>query len=301
MAHRQGLALPMKDFHTFRDHVTMPPGFKNSGLDMMNRYFKLVELIQSSPDAVMESVHATIGGSYRHSNVVVNELRFCPMKRNRGGERDLDYIIMSAIWGAERAMIEYPQVKAGIILMMDRELTYEQNAIIAKKAITYQDRGVVGLDVAGPNRSTFDMVQHARLFAMARDAGLGITVHTGEIDQLEEMRYVVDEIEPDRIGHGIESVRDQALMEKLIDKDITLEICPSSNILNQAVPTEWGLSFLVRRLLDTGVKITVCTDGPELYRTNITNEFAILLRTRTISKDQMALMIRWGREASFIS
>ena len=72
------------------------------------------------------------------------------MKRNRGGERDLDHIIMAAIRGLDRAELEYPQVRCGLILMMDRTFTYEQNAIIIEKAIRYAPRGIVGVDIAGP-------------------------------------------------------------------------------------------------------------------------------------------------------
>jgi hypothetical protein len=64
---------------------------------------------------------------------------------------------MSAIWGAEKAMLEYPQVKAGIILMMDRTFTVKQNEIMLNKAIQYQPQGIIGMDLAGPNHSKFQM------------------------------------------------------------------------------------------------------------------------------------------------
>ena len=85
---------------------------KNKNLSAMDKnFFHWTELIQSSPEAIEESVKATIAGGYRKSNITPHELRFNPMKRNRGGERDLDHIIMSAIWGMDKAMLEYPQVQ----------------------------------------------------------------------------------------------------------------------------------------------------------------------------------------------
>ena len=95
-------------------------------------------------------MHGAIGGAYRTQNITTLELRFNPMKRNRGGERDLDHIIMAASRGLDRAALEYPQVRAGLILMMDRTFTHEQNEVIVEKAIRYADRGVVGVDIAGP-------------------------------------------------------------------------------------------------------------------------------------------------------
>ena len=73
------------------------------------------------------------------------------MKRNRGGERDLDHIIMAAAARRSTARsLEYPQVRAGLILMMDRTFDERQNAIIVEKAIRYASRGIVGIDIAGP-------------------------------------------------------------------------------------------------------------------------------------------------------
>ena len=120
LAHEQGIALPVKDYWEFDRLVTVsdPRGVAN--LDALDQIYHWTELIQSSPIAVERSVHAAIGGAYRSQRITTLELRFNPMKRNRGGERDLDHIILAAIRGLDRAAIEYPQVRAGLILMMDR-------------------------------------------------------------------------------------------------------------------------------------------------------------------------------------
>lgn len=110
IAHRQGVKLPTKNFWEFEDMITMTGGEKNRSLKEMNdRFFHWTELIQSSPEAIEESVKAVIDGGYRRSNITLHELRFNPMKRNRGGERDLDLIIMSALWGVDHALLEYPR------------------------------------------------------------------------------------------------------------------------------------------------------------------------------------------------
>ena len=84
----------------------------NMNVYSMSDLYKLAELIQSSPIAIESVVHGTITGAYRNSNITVHELRFCPTKRNRGGERDLDYTILAAIRGMETALLEFPQIKA---------------------------------------------------------------------------------------------------------------------------------------------------------------------------------------------
>src|SRR5438105_13261965 len=150
LAHEQGIALPVKDFWEFDRLVTVsdPRGVAN--LDALDQIYHWTELIQSSPVAVERSVHGAIGGAYRSQGITALELRFNPMKRNRGGERDLDHIIMAASRGLDLAALEYPQVRAVLILMMDRTFGERENAIIVDKAIRYASRGIVGVDIAGP-------------------------------------------------------------------------------------------------------------------------------------------------------
>src|SRR3977135_3066381 len=150
LAHEQGIALPVKDFWEFD---RLGPGSDPRvvpDLNALDAIYHWAELIQSSPLAVERSVHAAIGGAYRSQGITTLELRFNPMKRNRGGERDLDHIILAAIRGLDRASLEYPQVRAGLILMMDRTFSARQNEVIVEKAISWASRGVVGVDIAGP-------------------------------------------------------------------------------------------------------------------------------------------------------
>src|ERR1044072_8397882 len=93
IAHEQGIALPVKDFWEFDALVTVsdpPPPHPRNGykaLDDLDQIYHSTELIQSSPIAVERSVHGAIGGAYRSQGITTLELRFNPMKRNRGGER----------------------------------------------------------------------------------------------------------------------------------------------------------------------------------------------------------------------
>ena len=300
IAHRQGIKLPTKNYWGFEDMITMSGNEKNKNLDDMHfNFYHWTELIQSSPEAVEESVKSIIGGGYRKCNIILQELRFNPMFRNRGGERDLDHIIMSAIWGLERALLEYPQVKAGLILMTDRMLTFEQNRIIVKKAIKY-NKGIVGLDIAGPQRKTFSIKKHAPLFHEAKKAGLGITIHTGEEGSLDEIRYVVREIKPDRIGHGLLSVKDAELMKEIRKNNIVLEICPTSNLRNNVVKSVGELKNIIHTLLKNKIKFTINTDGPEMYMTNIYKEQEFLIKNKILTRKEVVQCSKWAFEASFI-
>src|SRR4029453_19527871 len=85
---------------------------------------------------------------------------------------------------------------------------FELNEIIVEKAIGWRDRGVVGIDTAAPESSTFRVADYRRLFRRARQFGLGLTVHTGESGTVEEVARVVELLEPDRIGHGVKAAYD---------------------------------------------------------------------------------------------
>src|ERR671928_1030900 len=293
LAHEQGIALPVKDYWEFDRLVTVsdPRGVPN--LDALDAIYHWTELIQSSPLAVERSVHAAIGGAYRSQHITTLELRFNPMKRNRGGERDLDHIIMAAIRGLDRASLEYRNVRAGLILMMDRTFDERQNSIIVEKAIRYAPRGVVGVDIAGPRpggeRYPYRDLQP--LVEEARNAGLGVTIHVGEEGEEHgeaEIGEVVEHLRPDRIGHGILAARYPELMAALREQEIVLEICPTSNLLTRALPDEEAVRETFRAFVDNGVQFTIATDGPEMMRTHLRDEFDLLVRIGALGEDEVA-------------
>src|SRR5437762_8589599 len=227
LAHEQGIALPVKDYWEFDSLVTVSDLRGVDDLDALDAIYHWTELIQSSPVAVERSVHNAIGGAYRSQGITTLELRFNPMKRNRGGERDLDHIIMAATRGLDRASLEYPQVRAGLILMMDRTFGERQNAIIVEKAIRYASRGIVGIDIAGPrpDGGRYPYRELAPLVEEARSAGLGVTIHVGEEGAEHgeaEIGEVVEALRPDRIGHGILAAREPELMRALAEAELVL-------------------------------------------------------------------------------
>jgi adenosine deaminase len=305
LAHEQGIALPVKDYWEFDRLVTIADPRRVDSLDTLNEIYHWTELIQSSPLAVERSVHAAIGGAYRSQRITTLELRFNPMKRNRGGERDLDHIIMAATRGLDIASLEYPQVRAGLILMMDRTFEERQNAIIVEKAIRYASRGVVGIDIAGPRPGggRYPYRDLVPLVEEARSAGLGVTIHVGEEGEEHgdaEIGEVVEHLRPDRIGHGILAARNEELMAALREREIVLEICPTSNLLTRALPSEEAVRDTFRAFVEHGVAFTIATDGPEMMRTHLRDEFDLLERIGALDSEELAEANRRGHEASFV-
>ena len=298
IAHAQGIRLPTKDYWAFRELITV--GRRRRSFQAYLDLFHWTELIQSSPIAVERSVYEVIGGAYRRNNVTQLELRFNPMKRNRGGEQDLDHIIAAAIRGMDRAVLEYPQGKAGLIFCLDRAFSPRLNEIIAAKAISWRSRGVVGVDIAGPQASGFSFSDYRDLFDACRRAGLGLTVHAGEVGGPAEVREAVEALEPDRIGHGIQSGRDPAVLQLLRERGIVLEICPSSNLNTRVVRTLAELRGLIRKLVDHDVAFALSTDGPEMLRSYLRDEIGMLLRHQVLSLSEVERALRTAERSSFV-
>jgi adenosine deaminase len=304
LAHEQGIALPVKDFWEFDALVTVSDPRGVTGLDELDQIYHWTELIQSSPLAVERSVHGAIGGAYRSQGITTLELRFNPMKRNRGGERDLDHIILAAIRGLDTASLEYPQVRAGLILMMDRTFDRRLNEIIVEKAIRWASRGIVGVDIAGPRPSPgrYHYSEIEPMVDAAREAGLGVTIHVGEEGGdvgRAEIGEVVERLRPERIGHGILAAGDPELERALRELGVVLEVCPTSNLLTKALPDEDAVRTTIRRFVEAGVRFTIATDGPEMMRTHLRDEFELLLRIGALSEEELREANVRGHAAAF--
>ena len=298
IAHAQGIKLPTRDYWEFRDTITVSDK-RNRSFDGYLQLFHWTELIQSSPIAVERAVYEVVGGAYRKNNVTTMELRFNPMKRNRGGEQDLDHIIAAASRGMDRASLEYP-VKPGLIFCLDRAFPFELNEIIAEKAIAWRDRGIVGIDIAGPESSTFRVADYRRLFRRARQFGLGLTVHTGESGSVDEVARVVELLEPDRIGHGVKAAYDPRAMAMIRDRGIVLEICPTSN-LNTRVVSGWDeFRWIFDTFRRNEIRFTINTDGPEMLKTYIRDEMATLGRLGILSVEDQEQAAATSLASSFV-
>ncbi len=297
IAHAQGIRLPTKDYWAFRDLITAR---RRRSFQAYLDLFHWTELIQSSPIAVERSVYEVIGGAYRKNNITRLELRFNPMKRNRGGEQDLDHIIAAAVRGMDRAVLEYPQVRAGLIFCLDRAFSRELNEIIATKAIAWRDRGVIAVDMAGPVVPDFRFAEYREIFDACRRAGLGVTVHAGETGGADEVREAVEALNPERIGHGVRSADDPMVMGLLRERGVVLEVCPSSNLNTRVVRDLAEMRRILRALEEHRVSFALSTDGPEMLRSHLRDEISLVLRNEMLSMEEVQVALETADRASFL-
>src|SRR5207245_4752900 len=171
---------------------------------------------------------------------------------------------------------------------------------IWEKAIAWLDRGIVVVDIAGPEISTFRVADYRRLFRRARQFGLGLTVHTGESGPVDEVARVVELLEPDRIGHGVKAAYDPRALAMIRERGIVLEICPSSN-LNTRVGSGWDeFRWIFDTLRRNEIRFTINTDGPEMLKTYIRDEMASLGRLGILTLHDQQQAAATSLAASFV-
>lgn len=129
---------------------------------------------------------------------------------------------------------------------------------------------LVGFGMAGDEKKGAQK-DFAYSFDMAREAKLKITTHAGEWGGAPEVRAALDDIRPARIGHGVQAITDPALVDRLAESGIVLECCPGSNVYLGVVPS-WS-AHPIERLRAAGVKVTVSTDDPPFFDTDMTREY----------------------------
>ncbi|TBN43649.1 adenosine deaminase [Paracoccus subflavus] len=133
-------------------------------------------------------------------------------------------------------------------------------------------------------------------FDCAREAGLGLTCHAGEWGGPDSIRDALV-LGCTRIGHGVRAIEDPALVRDLIDKDITLEVCPGSNVALGVYPS-WR-AHPITRLAEAGVRVTVSTDDPPFFHTTMRREYDRLAETFAWGDTEFGQINRWAADAAF--
>jgi len=204
--------------------------------------------------------------------------------------------IEAILEGLEAAENKYGIV-ARLIVAALRNHDPAHNKLLAEVALKYQDQGVVGYDLAG-DEAGFPADLHMDAFHTIRRSGLGLTVHAGEAGGFENVLYAIKNIGATRIGHGVHIIDSPSTMEFVNDRQVLLEICPTSNIHTGAVANL--KSHPVKKIFDFGIPISIGDDDPITSRTHVSNELMLLKKEFHFSNEELIKIQLFSLAHSFL-
>ena len=262
---------------------------ENSLKDYLDKFDIPLKIMQTKENLMRISKELAL--DLLKDNVIYAEIRFAPNKHLENG-LTLDEVITSILKGLK----EVP-IKTNLILCMMRGDSYAKNVEIIKYAKKYLGKGVVGIDLAG-NEAAYPVNNYQELFAIARKENIPFTIHAGEGDGALSIINAIN-LGAKRIGHGVRAIESTEALNLLKEKDITLEVCPKSN-LDTKMYNKLE-SHPIKKLLDKGVKVTINTDNRTVSNITLEETYKKLKETFHFSKEDFINMNKRAIECAFIS
>lgn len=264
------------------------------------RGFDLTVAAMASTDA-MERVAFEAVADAHADGVVLAEFRIAPILFGPHGI-DIDAATEALCAGLRRGTAA-TGVPAGLIVCGMRQQDEGDVLRSAEAAIRHRDAGVVGFDLAGPEAG-FPATLHAGALARVRDAGLAITLHAGEADVAERV-FEAATLGATRIGHGVrlaDAIGDpvrSTLVDAVRDRDLHLEVCPTSNVHTGAAASI--ATHPIRALWDAGVSLSFHTDNALISHVTMTGEARALVDEAGFVADDLAAMAIQAARHAFLS
>jgi adenosine deaminase len=228
-------------------------------------------------------------------NIQLFEVRFSPDWAFHGHHLDWDECLDGLLRAKERAEREF-DMAIGYIAITSRSMGPESCVKTVDWAIRHRDQ-IIGIDLADAE-DVFPIQNFAKPVLKAKEAGLRVTVHSGENTPASAVVKTIQTVQPDRIGHGIHIIEDKKAVELVKECGITLEVNPWSNYLTNSV--RMIEEHPLKKLFDLGVKVTINSDDPEVLETNLNNEYRIAHEILGMSMEDIRTCNRYAYEASFL-
>lgn len=228
-------------------------------------------------------------------NTIYSELIISPDHGDRIGLGADAYL--SGIAAGIAAAKEKTGIEARIIVTGERHFGPESVIAAAEYAARVKHPLITGFNMAGEERMG-RVADYARAFDIARDAGLGLTIHAGEVCGAFSVADALDLVKPQRIGHGVRAIEDDALVARLVELGTVLEVCPGSNVALNVYPN--FESHPLKRLRDAGLRVCISSDDPPFFHTSLAQEYEIARHAFGFSDAEINAMTRTALEAAFV-
>lgn len=286
------LQLPADDVETLNQYVQVHEQLQD--LQAVLDAFGIAQNCFVSPEVVERLAYEAFEDAAQQ-NIRLFELRFSPDWAFRGHNLDWNAAFDGILRAKERAEAQWHLV-IGLIAITSRTFGRESCEKTVNWAIQ-QKEYIQGIDLADGERA-YPIEHFVAPVLKAKEAGLKVTVHTGEDTPASYVVRTIEAVHPDRIGHGIHIIEDQAAIEVVKVHNITLEVCPWSNYLTHSVNRIE--EHPLKQLYDLGVKVTINSDDPGVLATNLNNEYRIAHEILGMSFEEIAHCNRYALEASFL-
>ncbi len=292
LAIEYGLSLPSFEESELNRHAKVLEQFND-----LNSVLAAFAIAQNSivSAAALERIAGEMFEDAHQQNIRLFEVRFSPDWAFSGHHLDWDEALEGILRAKETAEAQF-EMAIGLIAITSRSLGVSSCEKTVDWAIRHRDH-ILGIDLADSEaQHPIDDFLHPVM--RAKDAGLKLTVHSGEDTPASIVVDTILKAGPQRIGHGIHIIEDQRAVELVREREVVLEVNPWSNYLTHSVAQIQD--HPLKRLFDLGVKVTINSDDPELLDTNLNNEYRIAHEILGMSLEEIAACNRIALEASFL-
>jgi aminodeoxyfutalosine deaminase len=296
LARRRGVMLPgVIDFEDDAGDVRQAFPFTDfSGF--LRLYIAIASCLREAED--FREIVEALGAGLCAQGVGYAEVTFTPaLHRSRGVA---DEVMLEGLREGRRRVIEEHDVLVRWVFDVVRIFPEQAEPTLGfARAMEAVDPGAtVGLGLAGPEDRPHSIAPLVETFSRARAEGLHVLPHAGELSGAERIWEVVRELGAERIGHGVRCLEDPALVEYLRENGIALEVCPSSNVRLGVVRSieEHPLP----RLLDAGLLVSLGSDDPPLFDTDLVQEYVRVAEAFGWGKERLAALARASIEHAFM-
>lgn len=230
-------------------------------------------------------------------NVLLAEIMVGVGNSVRFGGHDAARIVRAAWRGFKAAEVRFGiRIRVQIATSRDYGVEFSMERLRDIEPLL-GDVDICGFNMGG-SEQVHPLPQFAPVFERAHAMGLQISVHAGEVSGPQDIRDALD-LKPARIGHGIRSANDPALMEEIVRRDVALEVCPVSNECTGAV--ERLADHPLPRLIQAGVPLILSSDDPAMFHTSATREYEVAHEVLGVDCPTLVKIAREGFKRAFVS
>ena len=196
-----------------------------------------------------------------------------------------------------RGLDRVPDVEVALISDLTRAYGPDQAKVTLAEVNEAKGSGIIGIGLGGSEHN-FAAELFTEVYAQARDIGFHVTAHAGEAAGPESVWGAIQHLQAERIGHGVRSGEDEALLDHLAESKIPLEMCPHSNVCTQVV--ESIEQHPVKEYFDHGIMLTVNTDDPGMFGNTLSSEYRLIHERLGFSQDEVRQVILNGVNATWL-